>query len=125
MATNDKWGPVSVRLQDLEKVHGPELHMLVSPMLRLVDLLRGDSRLEAVIPNLSHLSVTLRLSEISRYVIAWYDGESSGYGISFVDPPFEFSDTSVVPEAQAVDTIVEYLTQLQRDAHARSDMTAR
>ena len=113
MATTDQWDRVTARLRDLENTHS-SLRPLVSPMLHLVEILRGDPRLEGVGPNLSHLSLTLRLPDLQRYVIGWWDDrEPRGYAISFVNPPLEFSETTIVSEAAVAATVVAYLERLQ------------
>jgi hypothetical protein len=116
MATTDKWewDRVTARLRDLESTYS-SLRSLVSPMLHLVEILRGDPRLEGVAPNLSHLSLTLRLPDIQRYVIGWWDDrEPRRYAISFVDPPLEFSETTIVSEVEVAATVVAYLERLRR-----------
>ena len=117
----DYWARVTARLQDQESAL-PGLHRLVAPMLRLVDILREDPRLASVVPGLSHLSVTLRVHGIARYVIGeWQDREPWGYAVSFVDPPFEISGERIVPEAEVADTIVAYLAQLSHDTASRRE----
>lgn len=110
----DRWAQVTARLRDLTNIH-PELHPLIAPMLRLVDLLREDPRFASVVPGLSHLSLTLRVPGISRYVIGeWQDREPGGYAVSFVDPPLEISGERTVAEAEVADAITEYLAQLSQ-----------
>lgn len=111
-AMTDPWAQVTARLRDHENTH-PELHPLVAPMLRLIDILREDLRMASVVPGLSHLSVTLRTPGHARYVIGeWHDREPRGYAISYVDPPLEVSGERIVPEAEVADTIAAYLAAL-------------
>jgi hypothetical protein len=86
----------------------------VAAMLRMVATLRRDPRLEAVVPNVTHASLTLRVTGSLRYIIVeWREEDPDNFAISFVDPPVDVSGEKVVPEAEAADTVVDYLEQLK------------
>jgi hypothetical protein len=104
-----EWDDVIASLQAREATY-PLLHALIEPILRLIEMLRQDVRLAAARPGLSHLSVTLRVNGVARYVIGeWHDHEPRGYAVSYVDPPLELSEETIVSESQVASTIAEYL----------------
>ena len=91
MAMTTKWNDVTkwLRTHEDSAVARPT----VAAMLRLLAVLRKDPRLDAVEPNLSLLSLTLRLRGIQRYVmVAWTEEPPGCYEVAFVDPPLEFSE---------------------------------
>lgn len=119
MEITSEWDDVTASLQARKAAH-PALQPLVEPMLRLVEILRADARLAAARPGLSHLSVTLRLNGIARYVIGeWHDREPRGYAVSYVDPPLELSDETIVPDSQVASTIAAYLARISRSTAPR------
>ena len=112
MAMTVEWKHVSDRFQELQRFE--RLRPTVTAMLRLIADLRKDSRLDAFVPSVSLASLNLKLSGSKRYVVvAWNDSQPQGFEISFVDPSLEFSETSMVFEANVVATIVEYLNKLK------------
>ena len=118
MEITSEWDDVTAGLQARKAAH-PALQPLVEPMLRLVETLRADARLAAARPGLSHLSVTLRLNGVARYVIGEWHRELRGYAVSYVDPPLELSEETIVPDSQVASTIAAYLARISRSTTPR------
>lgn len=107
------WDDAVDRLRDLKRLK--RLRPTITVMLRLVAALRNDPRLDGVAPDISHVALVLRLSGKQRYVIVeWHEDGQPGFAVSFVDPPFEFTDTRIVPQSEGPATVVDYLDQLRR-----------
>src|SRR3954451_24570656 len=110
---NNQWNRVNNTFRNLE-CFAP-LRPTVAAMLRLIAALRDNPRLSVVAPSVSLASLNLKVQDSKRYVVvAWDEKEPQGFEISFVDPPLEFSGTTTVCEAKAVETIIEYLGRIEK-----------
>jgi hypothetical protein len=112
MAMIAEWDNVVRRFQDLQQF--ASFRPTIDAMLWLVPLLRAESKLDAMAPNVSHAALTLRMPGEQRYVLVELRNEPlREFAISFVDPPLEISETKVVPWPQVVSTISDYVAQLR------------
>lgn len=113
MAMTSKWDDAVRRFESL-RVHA-SLESAIDSMLRLIAVLLKDSRFFDVIPNVSHLALTLHLPAIQRYLAVEHSTADSGaFVVSFVDPPLELSEPRVVSEAEVIPALVLYLEQLRQ-----------
>jgi hypothetical protein len=81
-------------------------------MLRLVGRIRDDPRFRAVTPEVSLVSLSLRVETNKRWInIAWTEDER--FKVSIVDPPLEFSGVIVAREENVVEAIIGRLARLR------------
>ena len=114
MSVFDEW--------DWDKVeqtfHSLEQHVRTRPvvarMLGLTARLRDEPRLAAMVPVVSHFTLTLRAPGCTSVVAVWCDeSEGGAYKVAFVDPPLEFRQTKQFSDDDVVATVIEYVDRLQ------------
>jgi hypothetical protein len=112
----DEWNRVVNRVEDLKQFDPfGRMASTVAATLELIDKLRADPRLHDVHPNLTHATVSLRYTDIPRYVMVGFVPEADDrFELFFVDDPsLELSEVRDVSRAEVVDAVVEYLERLK------------
>src|SRR5262249_44375021 len=96
MATGE-WNEVDAVFEGLGRYL--VLHPTLAAMRRLVDAIKSDVAIADVHPTVSHAWLVLSVDpdQKGRRVMVWWL-EDSGYNVSYLDPPFEISEATAVPE---------------------------
>lgn len=109
MAIAEEWNEVDQAFNRLDQHH--VLHPTLAAMRKLVEMIKQDAAFADVHPRVSLASIMFSRGQSHRLVmVAWQ--EDGGYHVAFVDPPLEFSESTMVREDDVVRILREYLDRL-------------